>query len=529
MLELAGMKFSYVSGPIGMCLLTPSETLIKNLKKGYDAIPICGFEDIHWNINKNCYELNMCKDKTTDCVTLYTPLLYRLLDQLATKEYPINLFMEIGFFPYLLSNNKLISHERLSIFNANDGSMTYIARRHAACLSTSRSTDNDLCFTSNLKYHLSDIRYQPNHLQLSNEEMKMIGVANQLVKESPYMTVPLQDLYRIAQDIVNHDKPFKYETYSTHFPTFESYMLDAFKKCCQRSEAKFYDMKAIELLMLAITDANAFVNRVIRFPQWMSRSVFADRMSKSIFPFTFLVTMWKQYMRYAFIRRSTDETYIANLEVLHTLDDTVFDIYYHPTFDRLRTRPARERLSDRSLEVDDHEFNVAKAKMKSLYNARAYFSEILDDAMMEFYFLITSWKTEHNNSLLSVFSAGATHVENVRFFMQKHGYYNTKCINSINKTRCISFHKNELSISKRLLSYWTKVNSKKQYELYQRMALQTRRVELLGPEIVYKILNGNAVPESEVNEKIKDINNITTLDLVSINVPSQYVNKQLTL
>ena len=533
-LEIAGMEFAYLSGPIGMCILTPSKKLISNLKKGYDALPICGFEDVHFSIKKNCYQLNMCKENDTSCVTLYTPMLYRLLDQLATKEYSINLFMEIGFFPYLLKNDKLISPERLSIFKANDGSMTYIARNHAACLSTSRNTENKLCFTSNLKYHLSDLRYQPNHLQLTNEEKKLISIANKLVIESPYLSFPLKDLYSIAEEMASHKNPNEpFESLITHFPTFESYMLDTFKKCRHQSNIMFYDMKASDLLKLAVTNTNGFINRLIKFPQWMTRSVFADRMSSSIFPFNLLVTMWKQYIDYAFFRYSKGKPeYKYHLEALTTIDDRVFSEYYHPKYKHLRTGGSRERLryENRLLEVENEEFDEVKENVESLSEAREYFSGILDDAMMEFYFLLTSWKKEHNNSMLSIFSAGATHIKNVRFFMQQHGYYNTRCVESSKskRVRCVAFHQ-DMSLSKWLLSFWNKMNRKKQYVLYQQLTLQVRRVQLLGNDIMYKILNGNAVPSSVVEDKVKDIKNLRTLDLINITIPSQYADKQLTL
>jgi hypothetical protein len=510
-LEIAGMNFTHLSGPIGMCLLTPSKSLISHLKKGCDAIPICGFQDIHWSLEKNCYELNLCKENDTNCVTLYTPVLYRLLDQVSSKEYSINLFMEIGFFPYLLKNEKLISPERLAVFDATDGSMTYIARRHAACLSTSRNTENELCFTANLKYHLSDIRYQPEYVKLTEDEKKLIRVANKLVKESPYTTFPLKDLYSIAKDMLDTDKTDKTDKTDrediTHFPTFESYMLDAIKKCCQRPDVTFYDMKAIDLLTLAVTDANAFVNRIIKFPQWLSRSVFADRMSCSIFPFNFLVTMMKQYITFAFERRKQAENqkdmYEQYLQVLTTLNDNVFLFYYQPKFTYLRLQGSKDRFPDERLysKQDLHDFQEAKINVDIVYEARNFFKEILDDAIMEFYFLLTSWKKEHNNSLLSIFSAGATHIKNVRFFMQTYGYYNTQCFQTTKhqRTRCVAFIKDNFSLSKWLSHYWMKMNPKKQTSLYHKLGLQTRRVQVLGNDIMYKILNGNAIPSSEIN------------------------------
>ena len=538
-LEVGGMEFDYLSGPVGMCIFTPSNALISQLSKGkgYNVIPILGFEDLHWSLKNNCYELNMCKENDVRCVTLYTPILYRLLDQLATSQYSIHLFMEIGFFPYLLKNDKLISPERLSVFNATDGSMTYIARRHAACLATSRNTENELCFTSNLKYHLSDMRYEPSHLSLRDEEKELISVANKLVRESPYMTVPLQDLYSEAEQMISRKDAYvqNVDLKLTHFPTFESYMLDSFSTCCRQSHVLFYGEKAHELLMLAVTDANAFVNRLTQFRQWFPRSLFAMRMSSSIFPFDFLIKMWKQYIHYAFHQDKQREYY---LDLVKNLDDSVFDTYNLPKFRALRVRGSRDRYRiEHRVPIETEEFIIARAKANNLEDVRTHFSDILDDAMMEFYFLLTSWKTEHNNSLLSIFSAGSKHITNVRFFMQQHGYYNTMCLKASNiEFSCVqlssqreSQNKETISLSKWLMTYWKKMNPKKQYSLYQRLALQQRRIKLLGTDIMYKILNGNAVSSDVIDDKIKDIQNIHTLDLTTITVPSQYANKRLTL
>jgi hypothetical protein len=76
--ELAGMSFDFLSGPNGLCMLLPTEQLIQHLKNGFDALPICGFKDIHQSIQKNCYDLNMCKDGDSNCFTLYTRIFYRL-------------------------------------------------------------------------------------------------------------------------------------------------------------------------------------------------------------------------------------------------------------------------------------------------------------------------------------------------------------------------------------------------------------------------------------------------------------------
>jgi hypothetical protein len=199
-LEISSLKFDYISGPTSLAFIIPiGESVIPFLKdKTLICPPILLLGDVHKETTLNCGVIDECITGESNCTSTFSPLFFRCLDSLTNQDYPVDIFLEVGIFPRFLKDPYLFDENRFkSLFETNDGVIPYIPRHHATCFSTAGNSQ-EMCFTKNIRYHLSDIRYHPSFLKLLDNEKNFIAIANDLMKTDK-SDLSLEEIYTRAE------------------------------------------------------------------------------------------------------------------------------------------------------------------------------------------------------------------------------------------------------------------------------------------------------------------------------------------
>jgi len=534
-LEISSLKFDYISGPTSLALIVPHERLKEHLKDtSLMPSPILLIGDTHEETTYNCGVLDECITKESNCTSTFSPLFFRCLDTLTNEDYPIDIFLEVGIFPRFLKDPYLFDETRFkSLFDTNDGVMTYIPRYHSTCFSTVGKSQ-EMCFTKNIRYHLSDIRYQPSFLKLLDNEKSFITIANNMMKTDTN-NLTLEEIYTMSEELNKDKNNSKMLDNLEHFPTFESYLFYSLENVVnniilRRSGSMFFDKDVEELFNTLLEDPYKLIEELIKLPQFKTKSMIYKRIKESIFKEDFCLKLFKEYVNYYFIKNPIKKGEYCK--------DCVSSV----------------KSLEREIRRKEISGQVYRTTVNSIKDATDNCANELFVPIMDFYFLVTSWKQQYKNSLMSVYIAGDVHVKQIRKFLMIKGYckdyfsiYNNPIIND-NKylkgelIRCIEIPKSvPYSIDDILREYFTLYSQNGKVKmLINKSNLQRKRIKYFGVEVVQDMLNGKAYSkdkliESYVKHTLDNTKNIKgksfldDLEMDFIAVPKDYKDKRLTI
>jgi hypothetical protein len=267
-------------------------------------------------------------------------------------------------------------------------------------------------------------------------------------------------------------------------------------------------------------------------PEFKAKSVIYKRIKESIFKEEFCLNLFKEYVKYFF-----EKNPIKNKK----------DCY------NCVSRVETLELGIRRRRVSNYVYNQSIDAIEKATNSCA---NVLFVPIMDFYFLITSWKEQYKNSIMSVYIAGDDHVKNIRRFLITKGYYNeyfniyndlktkdNKYIYGEKKLiRCIEIPKNiPYSIDDKLMEIFINNNQiNKAKMILNKNKLQNKRIKYFGEKVIREMLNGKAYSRDKLidayrNHTMDNIKKVTPvsflddLELDFIVVPLEYKDKRLTI
>lgn len=481
-ITLGSIQFNYLSGPLSISMITPSKSLLKISSSLLPPILFLG--DQHNSTQDNCGMIETCKTKkvyTEDeplCMSTNSALWYRALDSLSSDQAKVDVYLELGFYPYFLKHPTLFDESRYKdLFETNQGMITYIPRFHTSCLSTIDEIQKK-CLTRHIRYHLSDLRYEPGIIHFTPNEVDHIERSNKMVKD-PSNKNNLQTIYNTihSSNSVNSvnsvNSKIHYRSklvgHPDHLPTFESLLYhnvsNRFNKTvlAYDSPDMFYEEKTLDLMLLFLQKPQLFIKKIMDLPAFSSKSILHVKMNQCFVPNKICKEIISQYYQYA------HDSTVDIRNYLHRELEFASKKYYKYTMDVMRN--PSPMLSS----VITHYY--IKNNKKRQYLTKVWpelckeISALMFSPLVDLFFLFTNWK--QTNSILSCYIAGLEHTSTLYAFLVEYDYYKSQFyfgdetlvnerINNINKLKkCIipSFiYKNRTFELKRCIQLNEKVN-----------------------------------------------------------------------
>jgi len=573
--EIGGLSFDYLSGPKSLVGLFPVDKLYQYCDEKTSIPPMLGVGDIHGSLDNGCESQKTCKAEPHKCLAFYTPAFFKLLDAMCDSDTPIDIFLEIGFYQFFLKDSSFFDDSRVNIFQANEGMITWIAKYHPSCFSTA-DDNQDKCLTQNIRYHLIDIRYNPDFVHFRPGEMEQIYIANVMMKHPSFADAKLIDIYKMAKlyrkyfnnpdvlkktmryepsvkehflmfdfgEILREDKLLSGNSVMTpqHLPTFESFLFyiitEAYDIESPQEDPVFFTCKASELIRMIHRSPRECILALMAMPAWKTKSMCYKRMNESIMSKQLCTEMIVDYFDYRMRQWLTDSAYIR---------ESLMNTY--------RSIPAvKEEWKNKSKKVMPHPSTMTESRAqdnlyeraKIIYKAGIELSEAISQTFMDIYFLLSNWKT-NNANMMSVLLAGNNHITDLtRFLVHEKKWYEAKFeMISMEDTfdpdtftatkheylmRCIQpSNTTYVSLTTCLLSYYLDRDDVKYNVLIEKAKLQKKRVDILSQEHVNNVMMGYALKVDLVKRLMKKYETTVTPDELGLKlvlVPTIYSHKR---
>ena len=214
-----------ISGPVRVCVLKPDDDLKKRFEEEGSRLPyIILFGDHHFKRENNCEDCN----KENLCYEVDDPEFLKLFDGVATKNYPVDFYIEQEYEPRL-SDPNIYDINPILETSDKEGYLSKFIRDYKICYSkTEKETRTERykkeCPTRDIRWHYIDIR---NFTYGNSGEAKLnkgIYVYYNMLKlffEEPESQTKLYNMYEkyiyeltMTFDIINNGLHFL-ETYVT--------------------------------------------------------------------------------------------------------------------------------------------------------------------------------------------------------------------------------------------------------------------------------------------------------------------------
>jgi len=188
MLTFGGINVSQISGPTSFCVLKPTKKFLEFTQDPNIPIQIL-LGDKHYSFINACDPLTESYIKQTNSVILSTfqQNWFNLIDSTCTSSSPIDYYIE-SFIPFkIFKSIDELSHDRSNeeeylqegkiALKIKPSVMTYIAQHHLPCFTNTQTKIKlEQCFTRNIRYHLTDVRWSKEYIHIfgeSNPSIKM--------------------------------------------------------------------------------------------------------------------------------------------------------------------------------------------------------------------------------------------------------------------------------------------------------------------------------------------------------------------
>lgn len=474
-ITIGNIKINYLSGPDKIGLITPNSIeLFKkwnvNEKMSY-LPPILVIGDIHNSTSDNCASVSKCYDNDLTCMNIFSPLFYKALDSLSSENSRIDIFLETGFFPYLLKDANIFNELRdKNLFITNDSLLSYIPRYYPSCFSSKEIG----CITTNLRYHLADIRFNPSNFNYLDHENEVIFLSIALMKDPKFIDWPLEQIYdfstsyiesgieKIDNEIKNKFKNIKFnlpdETIDLsrwlniskkgnkpsknpnmnkppHFATFESYLFFCVENCfnyLNSISCDFFETPGKELIKNICEDPESFILFLLQHPQFKTKSIIYNKIKQSYMGEEICLKLVKRYFIYyqnKFVKpqiKSNNYKYILE----QAINDYEKELNNYMLF---LNRPLHRNINNGN-NKEDFGTNLIQVYPQMCQN----FADFISAPLMDLYFLISSWNNMYRDSICCVYIAGTNHIETLTNFL----VFEEKCFD-------ISFFHNKKAIINR--------------------------------------------------------------------------------
>ncbi len=502
-INIAGVQIDKLSGPVSFLYLEPTAKMQTEFEDIHlPSLMLLG--DHHKSTDKQCVDEKSPFQQTqfdaeTKQITLglMSTAWYRLLDTIATKERPIDYYIE-GMFAFpLLKDHDIIKNFQRSYFLEDKLVMNYIPQYHLNCF----TKNNKDCITQNIRYHFTDIR---------------------------------QNDKNVPEAVEQHFKHFYEETFykNLYVEIFE--WTDLFNPKAKLVIEEEPTLSFLDLLQFIIVQKR--YDLAFKYMFHFENNKYQE---KSL--------VFKQILKQA----NTNETYTVNKKPIN-LDDEKLQVWLNfvetywqhhidfitsePLFEHLRTeceKALHEYITEyRRPDPILHSFYISEASFKSsfyrqkskfiekFYNQFKNFFTLLYRPVIELYYLLRSWKvtSEPNRSWLSIWNCGFQHAQNVAIILQKMNLYDIKVwtdtvgehasrhpqVNPANnptsytpdaiENRCIQFNA-QTTID------FSSINC-----AFTPSKISKLRIQLIGPALYLHILDGGHLTHQEILELVGNNN-----------------------
>ena len=407
-LTIGQVDFQMLSGPTCFYILQPI------LYVDHPLILLMG--DTHRDNDQQCIPTNqdLCNELSdfSVCSSTSSTGWYRVLDSVASKEQPIDYFVEY-FYP--LEEFKKVSdcsaRLKYKTQDTDQTVMLYLIRNHFQCFYPKEKKQP--CITQNINYHFADVRYTKDFFQ------------DQL------------------------DPQIKF--------CFESQLFDSLNICILDPRNDFYinqDKKilAVDMIKLVLDDPGSYFDKVfdITNPYVQKHSLIIEELNKqSMYDIQFV----KEYFLFVYNK-------LKNNELLDFIKKEILPIYDHEYKNMHDTKFVawtQDYASMMMALILYQKFYV------NPYNYQYYMSGlafIMTSFTVEIYFFLRSINRQYS-PWLSILNAGSKHTDYfVQFLIQKKIYklIYTNDLKDQSLIRCSKFnedinldeyHNNDLSIIKK--------------------------------------------------------------------------------
>ncbi len=197
-------KIASISGPVSFALLKPKKFIFDDLKKEGVHLPIFMlFGDIHFSDDFQCDKCSCNLKDRSCCMPIYSEEFLRLIDSMATKEYPIDFGME-GFS--LEGDRELFEkygEKAAKYFKEleDKGSIPKLRENITICYQRElRGTElyEKYCPTKNIRWHYVDARHAEKSKYNLEYLLYILGKLEQKIFDSKYNK---EDKKQLKKDI----------------------------------------------------------------------------------------------------------------------------------------------------------------------------------------------------------------------------------------------------------------------------------------------------------------------------------------
>ena len=152
--QIGGLNLDKLSGPVSVAVLTPTSKAISSTRRKLPVFLLLG--DYHKSF------ANMCETTNQIYPSTMSKNWYNLLDSVASKEQPIDYFVESAYVLKILNQYNMFSLMLKEGYEKPTSVMSYFYKNYLWCFSADPKLNH--CFTKNIRYHFADIRTSHNTL-----------------------------------------------------------------------------------------------------------------------------------------------------------------------------------------------------------------------------------------------------------------------------------------------------------------------------------------------------------------------------
>jgi hypothetical protein len=553
-----GLKISHLSGPTSLLGCAPNMSYFEDKCKvetgNFPIIIMLG--DIHNSKSHTCKYVEECKEQESFCVSLLSPLWFRMLDSLVISGHHIDYFIESFIYPPFLQMNELFDDEwDYNIVSLPPNHvLTFIPNFHPKCL----HQDSSECMTNNINYQLVDFRYTTKDLSLPKHLHMLLVLTTHFMKTREGN---LHTFYKMALQYINltpsDTKPAydlklipRAEVKNTHMPYFESYLhfvltnsLSA-NRCEYKEGYTFFDKKGIHLLALYLDNKEEFVVSICNHVKFISTSICYQQMLKSPLKIQECIKLLAKFIHY----------HLKTCPLTDDMRNTIkkgIEKYDKDTHSLL--------MNIRGI---DHESDDVIERCNEYVNICEIISSTIVIPFVDFYMWLRSLKLDSlSKCRLTVYHAGDFHTQTLYSFLceEERAYSSIfgvgNALNSdelcyprimpyiqpyrmdlakIAQFRCLDLSSIEEQISLEDIILFS-LDEKVRKKANKARKINKRRLRYLGKEFYLSMLKGKTISSDTLNNilekhptlKYNENTLANRLHLVTTHIPKQYKDSNI--
>jgi hypothetical protein len=418
-LTIGQIPIAYLGGPTTISCISPTERLttlfdVEVDVTDYASILLLG--DEHSDVALTCRDVKDCQQNKVVCTSTVSPLWFRILDSLSFDNYKVNYFIEHNIHTKLFDTDMFENDDLvLQMFQADFSPMTYVSKYHPKCFS---QKTKEHCMTSNIQYHVCDIRMYSDYMSCTNDHRNRLAVLNQLMilKDNPHRQ---SDHQKLAQWLSKSDGgqmdeldvhiPYP-EVDNPHYPYFESYLCYVLERCLSGDRIyypngmKFFDDLGIDLLQLAVEDHSQWLDTIFEHPRFLDTSIIVKQIKQTKMNVDKGLSLFRTFCEYH--RAKCPVSKELKTKLLKGIEEYTVQTFYQNMYVK---RPIRSSSKQKPFSHTISELTTAA-------------EELCIDLMLpfaDFYMWVRSIKPSLK-SVLTVYNAGEYHTVSFTKFFAEH-------------------------------------------------------------------------------------------------------------